>query len=120
MNENKTFQSGIGLSATIINSKYKPTIIQELAVNKHTMSDLNKIIKDIKLDDLKKNLDELIDFDLVKIDNSKKGTVYSLTGDGMALRSILVELAIWGEEKVHSLNQKGKNIKLVHSSRNDQ
>lgn len=113
----------MGIEATIevIGGKWKPIILCNLGEKSMRSGELKKRMSEVSQKVLTEQLRELEADGIISrtsFNQVPPKVVYSLTDEGKSLRTILVEMSIWGENYIHDKQQKGESFELINKEYN--
>ncbi|WP_082603101.1 winged helix-turn-helix transcriptional regulator [Secundilactobacillus odoratitofui] len=112
------YNLGIDLTLSIIDGKWKTSIICWVGIKPLRNGELLRLMHGISQKVLTQQLRELEDDGIIQ--RTSYGTVppkvvYSLTEDGRELRKVLVTLSKIGEKKAEKFNEMGRTIHITHT-----
>ncbi|ALS01256.1 MarR family transcriptional regulator [Enterococcus silesiacus] len=112
----KVYYMSIEATLEVIGGKWKPSILCHLGNGTMRTGELKKHIPQITQKMLVQQLRELEADKIItrKIYNEVPPKVeYSLTEEGKSLRDILIAMSVWGENRVQSLIETGKDVEIL-------
>ncbi|PWG00552.1 winged helix-turn-helix transcriptional regulator [Levilactobacillus bambusae] len=114
----KVYQNGVEATLDVIGGKWKPMIICHLAVQPLRTGDLRRAIPGITQKVLTDQLRDLINDGIINrivlVNTAPCKVEYQLTSYGTSLGDVLMQMSIWGEQRVANLNQDGQDIQLLN------
>lgn len=117
----KVYQIGVEATLEVIGGKWKPIILCHLGAGAIRPGELRRRIPNITQKMLTQQLRELQSDNIItrKVYNQVPPKVeYALSEEGRTLRKLLVDMSIWGEQRVHHLQEEGKSVELLSSDHN--
>ncbi len=108
---------GINYTLDVIGSKWKPLILCYIGESPKRNGELLRSIPDISQKVLTQQLRELEEDHIIyrkSFAEVPPRVEYHLTSDGYTLKKLLVDLSIWGEERIARLQESDKSITLIH------
>lgn len=101
----RKFHSGIDYSLSILQEKWRPTLVFWLGFRPLTLDELRQLVPKMSGDELKAELAKLQN---LRIANPIKDTenCYSLTEDGKDFRQMMMSLSIWGKQQMNDNENK--------------
>lgn len=112
------YRLGIEVTIEMIAGKWKPSIICHLGTGPQRHDELLHKINGISQKILTAQLRELVTNGIVqRIDNHcfPRKVEYQLTDIGKSLRNILIEMSLWGENRVAQLQKDGVEISIDYT-----
>lgn len=113
----KTYQLGIELTLDVIGGKWKPLILCHLGNGTLRTGELKKLIPNITFKMLTQQLKELENDGIIirtVYTQVPPKVEYHLSDIGKSLKTILVEMSIWGENRFQQIDAEQSNISLTN------
>ncbi len=113
----KIYRIGVEATLEVIGGKWKPMILCYLGNGPMRTGELKRNLPKITSKMLTQQLRELETDQIIsrKVYSQVPPKVeYALTNEGRTLRQLLVDMAEWGENRVHERQAAGEEVELVH------
>jgi len=108
----KTYNIGVEATLAVISGKWKPRILCHLSVHPQRTCDLRNDLPEISQKVLTQQLRELAADGIIERqvygEKAPFKVVYTLTDTGRSLGAVLVQMSLWGEQRVSALREAGE------------
>lgn len=113
----KTYHIGVEATLEVIGGKWKPIILCHLGNGPMRTGELRRAIPQITQKMLTQQLRELEDDQIISrkvYQQVPPKVVYELTDYGRTLSDLLIQMSIWGEQRVAKLQSENQEVSLLH------
>lgn len=112
----KVYHLGMEETLAVIGGKWKPIILCHLGYHPLRTSELKKRIPSVTQKMLTQQLRELEADNIISrevFNQVPPKVIYALTEEGKTLRSILIAMSEWGENRIKEKQKSGEKVKLI-------